>query len=118
MEENAIDYSETGYIILSIVHNYYVLQVDNGELCCAGKDDLEFVDFLGIIPKIQRSGETEAELIEAFQVFDKDGTGRIGTVELRHVITNLGEKLSEDEADEMMRFADETSQGEISYKGR
>ena len=37
--------------------------------------------------------DTEEELIEAFKVFDRDGNGFISAAELRHVMTNLGEKL-------------------------
>ena len=31
---------------------------------------------------------------EAFKVFDRDGNGFISAAELRHVMTNLGEKLT------------------------
>jgi calmodulin len=37
------------------------------------------------------------------QVFDKDGNGFISAAELRHVMTNLGEKLTDEEVDEMIR---------------
>ena len=47
--------------------------------------------------------DTEEELIEAFKVFDRDGNGLISAAELRHVMTNLGEKLTEEEVDEMIR---------------
>ena len=40
------------------------------------------------------------------QVFDKDGNGFISAAELRHVMTNLGEKLTDEEVDEMIREAD------------
>ena len=38
-----------------------------------------------------------------FSVFDKDGNGYISAAELRHVMTNLGEKLTDEEVDEMIR---------------
>ncbi len=41
--------------------------------------------------------DTEEEIVEAFKVFDKDGNGYISAAELRHVMTNLGEKLTEEE---------------------
>ena len=41
--------------------------------------------------------DTEEELIEAFKVFDRDGNGFISAAELRHVMTNLGEKLTDEE---------------------
>ena len=40
--------------------------------------------------------DTEEELIEAFKVFDRDGNGLISAAELRHVMTNLGEKLTDE----------------------
>ncbi|KAG5519941.1 hypothetical protein PMAC_000218 [Pneumocystis sp. 'macacae'] len=50
--------------------------------------------------------DSEEEIREAFKVFDKDGNGTISAAELRHVMTNLGEKLTDDEVDEMIREAD------------
>merc|ERR1719378_340845 len=41
--------------------------------------------------------DTEEEIREAFRVFDKDGNGFISAAELRHVMTNLGEKLTDEE---------------------
>lgn len=36
-------------------------------------------------------------------VFDKGGDGRIGVGELRYVLTSLGEKLSDEEVDELLK---------------
>lgn len=36
-------------------------------------------------------------------MFDKDGTGQIGVGELRYVLTSLGEKLSIEEVDELLK---------------
>jgi len=58
----------------------------------------------------------EEELKEAFNVFDKDGNGFISASELRHVMTNLGEKLTDKEIDEMIREADVDGDGQISYE--
>ncbi|CAH1264478.1 CALM1 [Branchiostoma lanceolatum] len=55
-----------------------------------------------------RSGVTLA-------VFDKDGNGYIDSGELRHVMTHLGEKLSEGEVDEMIRLADVDGDGQLCY---
>ena len=50
-------------------------------------------------------------------MFDRDGNGLISAVELRHVMTNLGKKLTEDELDEMIREADIDGDGRhINYE--
>jgi hypothetical protein len=41
-----------------------------------------------------RDTDSAEELKEAFNVFDKDGNGFVSASELRHVMTNLGEKGS------------------------
>ena len=50
------------------------------------------------------------------QVFDKDGNGFISAAELRHIMTNLGEKLTDEEVDEMIREADIDGDGQINYE--
>ncbi len=59
--------------------------------------------------------DSEEEIIEAFKVFDKEGNGFISAAELRHIMTNLGEKLTDEEADEMIREADVDGDGMINY---
>ncbi|RZC70228.1 hypothetical protein C5167_033360 [Papaver somniferum] len=60
--------------------------------------------------------DSEEELKEAFKVFDKDQNGFISAAELRHVMTNLGEKLTDDEVDEMIREADVDGDGQVNYE--
>ena len=64
--------------------------------------------------------EAEEELKEAFRVFDKDKDGYISTETLRYVLTNLGDKLTDEEVDEMIREADMVGDadgpGQINYE--
>ena len=61
--------------------------------------------------------DQKEEMIEAFKVFDRDGNGFISKAELHHVMCNLGERLTEEEADEMIREADVDGDLQINYEG-
>ena len=52
-----------------------------------------------------------------FQVFDKDGNGYISAAELRHVMANLGEKLTDEEVEEMIKEADLDGDGQVNFDG-
>merc|ERR1719385_553370 len=72
---------------------------------------INFSEWLSLMAKKMKDSDTEEELIEAFKVFDRDGNGFISAAELRHVMTNLGEKLTDEEVDEMIREADVDGDG-------
>lgn len=50
-------------------------------------------------------------------MFDRNGDGYISAPELRLVMTNLGEKLTDEEVDDMIREADLDGDGVVSYNG-
>ena len=81
-----------------------------------GDGTVDFPSFLTIMARKMKDQDTEEDIIEAFRVFDKDGNGTISAAELRHVMTNLGEKLTDEEVDEMIREADVNGDGIIDYK--
>lgn len=54
----------------------------------------------------------------SYRVFDKNNDGLISSSELRHVMTNLGEKLTQQEADDMLKEADMDGDGMVNYNGR
>ena len=62
--------------------------------------------------------DKEQEIVEAFKVFDREGNGFITSLEIRRVMTNLGNKLTDDEVDEMVREADLDGDGQINYEGK
>ncbi len=61
---------------------------------------------------------TDEELFETFKIFDKDGNGVISAAELKHVMENLGEKLTDEEVANMIREADSDGDGQINYEGK
>ena len=69
-----------------------------------------------MMAKQQELGPEELE--QAFRMFDNDGDGFIDAAELRHLLTNLGEKLTNEEVDEMIREVDVDGDGKVNYTGR
>ena len=53
--------------------------------------------------------------IQFCRVFDRDGDGYISAEELSQVMLTLGESLTQDEIDEMIREADLDGDGKVGY---
>lgn len=86
------------------------------EVDADGNGTIDFPEFLTMMARKMKDTDTEEEIREAFRVFDKDGNGFISAAELRHVMTNLGEKLTDEEVDEMIREADIDGDGQVNYE--
>ena len=77
---------------------------------------VDFDTFLSLIQTKMKEQDNEGEIRESFRVFDKEGNGKISSSELRHIMTTLGEKLTEDEVDEMLNEAGADGNGMINYE--
>jgi len=62
-------------------------------ICPVDSGTINFEEFLQMMAKKYSEEDLEGDIREAFRIFDKDGNGFISSTELRHVMTNLGEKL-------------------------
>ena len=91
------------------VHIYECLCVYDAEADMAA-------EFLTMMARKMKDTDSEEEIREAFKVFDRDNNGFISAAELRHVMTSIGEKLTDDEVDEMIREADQDGDGRIDCK--
>lgn len=76
-------------------------------------DNPPLIEFLTMMARKMKDTDSEEEIREAFKVFDRDNNGFISAAELRHVMTSIGEKLTDDEVDEMIREADQDGDGRI-----
>nr|XP_009398372.1 PREDICTED: calmodulin isoform X1 [Musa acuminata subsp. malaccensis] len=84
-----------------------------------GNGTIEFGEFLNLMARKVKETNIEEELKEAFKVFDKDQNGFISATELlqlRNVMINLGEKLTDEEVDQMIREADLDGDGQVNYE--
>ncbi|KAA3454556.1 hypothetical protein CXB51_023893 [Gossypium anomalum] len=85
------------------------------EVDADGNGTIEFSEFLNLMAKKMQETDAEEELKEAFRVFDKDLNGYISASELRNVMMNLGEKLSDEEVEQMIKEADLDGDGQVNY---
>merc|ERR1712188_340717 len=115
--DGTITTKELGTVMRSLGQNPTEAELHDmiNEVDADGSGTIDFAEFLSLMSKKMKDADSEEELMEAFKVFDKDGNGFISSVELRHVMTNLGEKLTDDEVDEMIREADVDGDGQVNY---
>ncbi|ODQ62506.1 hypothetical protein WICANDRAFT_76673 [Wickerhamomyces anomalus NRRL Y-366-8] len=85
------------------------------EIDVNGDHQIEFSEFLALMSRQLKTNDSEQELLEAFKVFDKNGDGVISAAELKHVLTSIGEKLTDKEVDQMINEISDGS-GEIDIK--
>jgi len=76
---------------------------------------IKFEAFLDIFEKKMKESDSDEDLISAFKVFDKDSDGFISCEELKLKMTTLGEKVSPEKADEMLKEEDVKGTGQINY---
>ena len=81
-----------------------------------GNGTIDFKEFLCLMVKKMKDTDTDEELLEAFKVFDRDGNGFITSHELRNIMNSLGEGLSPEEIEEMIKEADLDNDGQIDYE--
>ncbi|KAH7698310.1 hypothetical protein AAVH_34601 [Aphelenchoides avenae] len=76
--------------------------------CCESWTDPEaritFEEFVPIYQTVSknRQNHTLEEFVEGLSHFDKEGNGTINVAELRHLLTTLGERLTDEEVDQLL----------------
>ncbi|OWF37729.1 calmodulin-alpha-like [Mizuhopecten yessoensis] len=81
------------------------------------KGTLDLKSFLTVCGKrLSKERDKEAELRSAFKMIDKEGTGMINAATLRHIMVTLGEKLDDEDADDMVYEADTDHDGQINWE--
>ncbi|XP_033736501.1 calmodulin-like [Pecten maximus] len=81
-----------------------------------GDGMINFDDFSKRMKVEMESTEEEAELRNAFKLFDKDKSGKIDFEELRVALSSIGESLTDEQVQKMLQEADRNGDGEIDYE--
>lgn len=122
---NEVDINGNG----TIEFNEFLLMMSKKMKVAEGEDELKeafrwvqirltILSFFCHVPK-KKMPDFYGDIIgDFFRVFDKNNDGLISSTELRHVMTNLGERLSDAEVDDMIKEADSDGDGMVNYEGK
>jgi calmodulin len=117
-KDGLINAKELGNILRSLGHEPneqeltdMIIDVDTDE-----DKKIDFNEFIQLMHRRAKDSDIEEELVEAFRIFDKEGNGLIESTEFRHIMLTLGERLSDEEIDEMIKEADPMNDGYINYR--
>ena len=81
-----------------------------------GNGDVDFKEFLELMCKKMKDHDTEEEMLEAFRIFDRDSNGYVTRDDFKVIMGHLGEKMMDDELDELMKDNDEDGDGQLNYE--
>ena len=71
-----------------------------------GNGSIEFGEFMDLMTRELISYNEEDELMQVFQLIDRDGNGLISEEEIRFFMTSLGETLSASDIEDMISLVD------------
>lgn len=71
---------------------------------------------MGEAPRDPNGRFSDDEILEAFKAFDLDKNNFIGAAEIRHILINIGEQVTDEEVDEMIRMVDKDGDGQVSWE--
>jgi len=86
------------------------------EYDCDEDGCLSFIEFIKFMEKRQQVQNDEDELLQAFQVFDLNKDGVITVDELKEVLGKVGEIMTTEEIEDMVKMADKDGDGVINYE--
>ena len=115
-KDNFIDTNEVGITLRSL--GIYLTEEEilliNKEADPNEIGKISYEDFKKIYIQKLKTNKTEKDLIKAFEFFDKNKTGIVNLNDLKHGLIVLGDCLSEDEIDFLIKeLADDD--GNINY---
>jgi len=115
-QDGFVTIKELGAAMRSLGHNPTEAELGDmiNEVDLDGNGLIDFPEFLLMMSR-KNSPEPEAEIKEAFRIFNKAGNGRVTKDELKGALLAMGEKLTDDEIGEMMEEADLDKDGGLKY---
>ncbi|XP_041350766.1 myosin essential light chain, striated adductor muscle-like [Gigantopelta aegis] len=119
--DGLIDAVKVGDLLRCVGLNPTVeMAIKHGGTKKAGEKQLAFEEFLASYEAVKKEKDvgTYKEFVEAMKSFDREGQGYISAAEMRHMLTAMGERLTDAEVDEIIRLTDtrEDLEGNVKYE--
>ena len=87
-----------------------------GNIVKNNSKQIVFDDFVELMEQKNKENDPEIEIINMFQIFNKENNGLISNEELFHIIRTFGETLTDEEIHEIITEADVDGDGFINYE--
>lgn len=81
-----------------------------------GDGEIDFNEFIILMSNKFEDSNLEDEIRQAFRSFDQDGDGFIDAEELKNVMRNLGDNISDEHVKEMISEADIDGDGKVNLE--
>lgn len=81
-----------------------------------GSGMIEFPEFCNMMSDKMNAVNDEDMIRMAFRVLDRFGNGTISSKNFKHLMTHIGDKLSDAEVEEMIAEADKDGDGTLNYE--
>jgi Ca2+-binding EF-hand superfamily protein len=119
--DGLVDAAKVGDLLRCTGLNPTVALVNkNGGTKKFGEKQYKFEEILPIYKAVsdEKDTGTFADFMEAFKTFDREGQGYVAGAEVRHVLTMLGERLTDDEVNQILKYTEteEDLDGNIKYE--
>eukprot|EP00028_Trichosphaerium_sp_Am-I-7-wt_P004066 CAMPEP_0168524188 /NCGR_PEP_ID=MMETSP0405-20121227/10486_1 /TAXON_ID=498012 /ORGANISM="Trichosphaerium sp, Strain Am-I-7 wt" /LENGTH=141 /DNA_ID=CAMNT_0008546317 /DNA_START=1 /DNA_END=426 /DNA_ORIENTATION=- len=100
--DGSISVDELGTVFRALGQNPTQAEVEDIK-SSVSSGTVDFETFKTLMNKHKKDPPLEQDIRTAFKVFDREGKGVISSVELRNILTTMGEKLQDDEVDGILK---------------
>ena len=77
---------------------------------------IDFQEFLHLMARKMKIIDKEEELLDAFNILDRDGSGKISKYELRYIIMSTDSKIKGDDIEDIIKTIGTDEEGKIDLQ--
>ena len=77
---------------------------------------IDFQEFLHLMDRKMKIIDKEEELLDAFNILDRDGSGKISKYELRYIIMSTDSKIKGDDIEDIIKTIGTDEEGKIDLQ--